>query len=38
MLYGGPVIAMCKRFNLDLSSIVNIRMAFDDFIEGTNNE
>jgi hypothetical protein len=34
MLYGGPVISTCKNSNLRLESAVEIRVAFDDFIEG----
>lgn len=34
MIYGGPVIGVCKYNKLDLDSIIAIRMAFDDFIEG----
>ena len=34
MLYGGPVIGMCKGSKLCMEDVVAIRCAFDDYIEG----
>jgi len=34
MIYGGPVIKVCKRHGLTMDSVVDIRCAFDDYIEG----
>ena len=34
MLYGGPVIGMCKVNKICLEEVVAIRCAFDDYIEG----
>ena len=34
LLYGGYVIEMCKQNGLTLVDVVDIRTAFDDFIEG----
>lgn len=34
MIYGGPVISICKRYELSMIDIVNIRMTFDDIMGG----
>jgi hypothetical protein len=34
IIYGGPVIHICKNYNLELSDVVAIKMAFDDIMSG----
>lgn len=34
MICGGPVVHICKNFNLELSDILDIRMVFDDIMAG----
>jgi hypothetical protein len=34
MIYGGPVLAVCKQYKLGIEEIVMIRNTFNDIMEG----